>query len=92
MQAVRSLDRKLIHANPDNPRQQPPVALYDLAADPGEQANIADEAAQAESLRQLEGVLQEYQKVIRENAAEPAAGVTVDSALQDQLESIEYLE
>ena len=92
LQAVRTKTMKLIHANEDNPREQPPVALYELEGDPAEKENVAGAQEQAEMLEQLEGVLQDYQKVIRENAAEPAGEVTVDSDLADQLESIGYLE
>ncbi len=39
--SVRTAGAKLIYANPDNPRGLPPVAFFDLTADPGEMENLA---------------------------------------------------
>lgn len=41
LRAIREGNRKLILANPDNPRGLAPTELYDLAQDPGERQNAA---------------------------------------------------
>lgn len=56
IRAVRQGDYKLILANRDNPRGLPAEALFDLAADPGEQRNQApEETAWVSTLREVLG-------------------------------------
>jgi len=52
LQAVRTLEWKLVIANPGNPRGLAPEELYDLGRDPGERANVVASApAEAETMR-----------------------------------------
>lgn len=70
--SLRSDDWKLILANPGNPRGLPPTALFDLAADPREQRNLA--ASETERMNELAEHLEEMRRRIaaRSNAAETA--------------------
>ncbi|MCF6287115.1 MAG: sulfatase-like hydrolase/transferase, partial [Candidatus Hydrogenedentes bacterium] len=91
LQALRTGTHKLIRANEDNKRDLPPIALYDIGTDPGEQANLAGEDAEAEIQAQLNEGIDAYLKICEENAVEPAAPVVMDAETAEQLESLGYL-
>jgi arylsulfatase A-like enzyme len=91
LKAVRTVAEKLIHANADNVSKLAPVELYDMAQDPGEKNSVAEAPERVEALGALTRVLDEYQKVIQEHAAEPAGAAPVSGELKEQLESLGYL-
>lgn len=92
LQAVRSLEMKLIHANPDNISNLAPVELYEVSYDPKEKNNLAESPQYQEKRAELEQVLEQYRKVVLENAAEPMSDADISPELQEQLESLGYLE
>lgn len=92
LKAVRSKEMKLIHANPDNVSHLAPVEFYDLANDPKEKKNVADAPEYGERKTALEQVLEEYQRVVKENAAEPSGAAPASSELNEQLKSLGYLQ
>jgi arylsulfatase A-like enzyme len=88
LQAVRTRQWKLISANPENPRGLPPEELFDLTRDPGEHADLVDQArAQAETMRAELGrsVLQ-----ARAHAGATAQG-GIDAATQERLRALGYV-
>ncbi len=91
LQAVRSGENTLIHANEENPRGTKPVELYDRRADPAEKANLAGKPELAETQQQLDKVLADYRRASAENAPEPAAPAQMDAATVEQLKAIGYL-
>lgn len=91
LKAVRDGRHALITANPGNPRGAPPVAFYDTEHDAREGRNVAGDAAYAELLTSLTGVLDEYRRVIEENAPEPAGDAAVGGMDREQLEALGYL-
>lgn len=90
LQAVRTTDHKLIRANAGNSRGLPPIALYDMAADPTEQANRSGEAALAEVETLLNGTIDAYLKICDENAVDPSQ-VKIDAGTLDALDAIGYI-
>lgn len=88
LQAVRSADAKIIHANPDNSRNLAPVEFYDLIKDPKEKTNLAGTHDVREQT--LADTLSGMQAFIREHAAEPSLHETLPGDLQDQMRSIGY--
>jgi len=90
LQAVRTMDAKVIRANEGNPREHAPVELYDLAADPGETTNLAGQNDVREGT--LLKVLDDMQAHIQENAAEPMLLEGTPEELEEQLGALGYLE
>lgn len=88
LQAVRTFDAKLIHANPDNPRHTPPVAFFDLLVDDAEQENRTGGGDPREI--DLERVMTEMQAFIEDRAAEPVLMEGIPDELREQLEAIGY--
>jgi len=89
LQALRSLDWKLVTANPGNPRGLPETGVYDLAKDPKEMQNVAAAAgAKVEELRAALG-----KKVVEARAQAGATTQTnVDSVTRDRLKALGYLD
>ena len=92
LQAVRSKTHKLIHANEDNNRNLAPVEFFDLEKDPQEENNLADIAEYLDQKTTFTEAMKSYEKVIKENAAEPTADVALNAELQEQMKSLGYLE
>jgi arylsulfatase A-like enzyme len=92
LQAVRTKERKLIHANEDNVSNLEAVELYDVVNDPREQTNLAGDSAHKAGLDELEKKIAGYQAFIHENAAEPSADVALSGDAADQLGALGYLE
>jgi arylsulfatase A-like enzyme len=95
LQAVRTLDMKLIKEIPSKEGELPPLEMYDLSRDAGEIKNLADETGLADPDNQLNSgelllVIEGYQSVIHDCAAEPSADVNVEDA-EEQLEALGYL-
>jgi arylsulfatase A-like enzyme len=90
-QAVRTPERALLMANEENPRGVPPVEFYDMTTDMKQQRNLADNEAFAEEIKELMGVIEQYMRMILENAPEPSADAEVDPQLQQQLEALGYM-
>jgi len=91
LKAVRDGRHALITANPGNPRGASPIELYDTEHDAKELNNVAGDAAYAELLKSLTGVLDEYRRVIEENAPEPAGDAAMSGMDIEQLEALGYL-
>ncbi len=92
LHGVRSKTMKFNHANPDNPRNIPTTELFDLEKDPDEKHNLAEDAGYRSKLEELEATINQYEKVIRENAAEPVGDADISGEALQQLEALGYLE
>ncbi len=89
--AVRTRERAQIHANPENPRGVEPVELYDMLSDPAQQNNLANLPEHAPEQERLRGVIEQYHRMILENAPEPSGPSEIDPHLQQQLEALGYM-
>jgi arylsulfatase A-like enzyme len=88
LQAVRTLEWKLVIANPGNPRGLAPEELYDLGRDPGERANVVASApAEAETMR---AELGKSILTAREHAGSTQQTGT-DAATEERLRSLGYV-
>ena len=90
-QAVRSRDRALIQANENNPRGVDPVEFYDMVNDPGQQHNLAGMAEHVTEEKALLEAVEQYVRMILENAPEPGSEADLDPQLQQQLEALGYI-
>ena len=88
MDALRTPTFKLIHSN-DNKRNHPPVAFFDLTADPFEQTNKAGDGAFILDQETLEANRTEMQKFLDGNAADPSL-VQDMTQLRDRLDASGY--
>jgi arylsulfatase A-like enzyme/uncharacterized membrane protein YbhN (UPF0104 family) len=89
VKAVRTTDKKLIHANEDNPRGLEPVEFFDLLQDPGEKTNLANELS--EEQKNLEKLFNDIQDFVEENAAEPSLIEEIPEELKEQMENVGYM-
>ncbi len=89
LQAVRTQETKVIHANPDNPRKQPPVSYYDLAKDPLEQHNLAASGAPCDPA--LDKLVTDMKAFARGQAAQPSMAGALSDDQKSQLEGLGYL-
>jgi len=89
LEAVRTAETKLIHANKGNKRDLKPVEYYDLTVDPGETESLADQ--NLPNQEELEKVMEGMQAFIADNAAEPVLLESLDE-LEEQLNAIGYME
>jgi len=85
--ALRSGTRKLILANPDNPRGLKPAELYDLAKDPNEKQSIHADSAAVEA---LSTALRAAQSQAQKGGAS-AATRPLDDAAEAELRSLGYM-
>jgi arylsulfatase A-like enzyme len=90
LQAVRTTAHKVIRANAGNKRGLPAVALYDMNADAGEQANLAGNGAISEIETLLNSTIDAYLKICEENAVDPSQ-VKIDAGTLESLEAIGYI-
>lgn len=101
LEAARTLAHKLIVSHAESKRHHPPVAVFDVAADPAEQNNLADDPAVAPARAALESALQAHRAAM-ESGAPAASAPTPDAAaatgaaapaseVKDQLEALGYL-
>lgn len=93
LQALRSMERKLIRANEGNKRDYAPVEFYDLQNDPGEQTNLAGDPAYSTGEAVHQKALDEMHAYIVENAKQPMLmdpGSLTEEQRQ-QLEALGYL-
>ena len=89
LRAARTPHWKLILANPDNPRGQPALQLFDLGVDPNEQDNLfgkgrEEEPKLEEELRRLYTEARRYTRDSEQRA--------VDGATADQLKALGYVD
>lgn len=89
VQALRTLDHKVIEANPDNPRGLAPLEVYNVAQDPGEQHNLADEMSEQHA--ELVEKLGEVRSAVAAGAPVPDVSGEVSSDVKEQLEGLGYL-
>jgi arylsulfatase A-like enzyme len=90
LQALRSLDWKLVTANAGNPRGLPETGVYDLGKDPKEMQNVAAGVGpqRVEELRAALG-----KRVVEARAQAGATMQTkIDSVTHDRLKALGYVE
>jgi arylsulfatase A-like enzyme len=87
LKSVRTSHRKLILANPDNPRGLPAEALFDLDSDPGELRNLASTVP--DQIEALRGPLEDLLAFARERAVAGEMG-SLDAAVQERLRDLGY--
>ncbi len=93
LQAVRSTDgKKVIKANEGNKRDLKPVELYDTANDTLEQNDLSEDAAWATTEQDLLDIVDTYLTICDEGAIEASGPAEISQELQDQLDSLGYLE
>ncbi|HZR85134.1 MAG TPA: sulfatase-like hydrolase/transferase [Candidatus Binatia bacterium] len=90
LSAVQRQGRKLIRANPGNPRGLAPTELYDVATDPRERANLA--AAEPREVARLEGVLGEMATAAAGQAVASSGDVKMDDATRERLRALGYVQ
>jgi len=90
IQSVMTGEWKLIVANQDNPRGLPTVALFNLAEDPGETHNLAEEnQAKVEELRRL---MEECLARALESGIQRLEGGELEESTRQRLEALGYME
>jgi arylsulfatase A-like enzyme/uncharacterized membrane protein YbhN (UPF0104 family) len=90
LSAVQRGERKLIRANSGNPRGLPTVALFDVANDPGELANLAP--AEAHEVARLDSLLVEAAAVAAGQAVASSGDVQMDDATRERLRALGYVQ
>jgi arylsulfatase A-like enzyme len=88
MDALRTPTLKLVHSN-ENKRNHPPVALFDMHQDPGEQTNVYGDPALTVEQGMLEMNRDEMQQFLEGHAADPSL-VEDTSLMQEQMDNIGY--
>ena len=88
LQSVRTMTEKIINANEGNKRDLKSVEFYNVAEDPKELNNIVGSDTEKES--ELQGLINDMQSFIKENAAEPSMVESL-SEIEDQLGGLGYL-
>lgn len=91
LQSLRTDDRALIQANENNFRDLAPMEVYDMAKDPKQAQNLADESGFLEEMNSLAEIIVQFMEAIAANAPTPAGEAAVDPQLQQQLEALGYL-
>lgn len=98
LESVRTLDSKLIVSHSESQRHHPPVAVFDVQADPGETKNIAETPEEQPRRAALEQSLEEHRSFLQtgKSAADPAATAPAapagnSEAIKEQLESLGYV-
>lgn len=91
LQSLRSEDgRKLIKANPGNPRNLKPVELYDTERDAQEQNNLAGTPELAAVEQDLNAQINTFLNLCGD-AAKAARDANIPRELQEQLDGLGYL-
>ena len=88
LSAIRTPERKLIRANPGNPRGLKPNELYDVGNDPGETRDL--ESTAPGIVVQLSNALMSLGKIASEEAAGSAEEVEMDSQTKERLRALGY--
>ncbi len=97
LESARTALHKLIVSHAESKRNHPPVAVFDVKADPGEQKNLADDPAAAPARAALDQALQQHRTELQSGRpAAPAAGAAPaqpkpEGDMKDQLEALGYL-
>ena len=76
-------------ANKGNPRGLPDVGLFDMAKDPGEQANLAQSSASR--VEELRAALGRKEVEARAHAG-AATQANIDDVTRDRLKALGYME
>jgi uncharacterized protein (TIRG00374 family) len=90
LRAVRTEDWKLIEANPGNPRGLPPLELFDVGRDPGEQRDLS--AGSAERVAELQRHADAQEQLARSQSVGGEATAELSAAEQEALRQLGYLE
>ena len=91
LRSTRTRVWKLILANPGNPRGLESTELYRLAADPGEQENLAGADPHRDVLRELHSRTEEIEQLALE-ASVGAVQTEMDDATRERLKALGYIE
>lgn len=91
LHALRTPNEKMIETSQCKDQRLAPEEFYDLGKDPGEQQNLAQEAAAQTGKETLRQTMQDRRRQIQMPAAAPTAPVKIDSSTNDQLKAIGYL-
>jgi len=89
LQAVRTRDAKVIHANEGNPRNHAPREFYDLQKDAGEKTNLAGRSDPREP--ELDGLVTQMANAAKDCAPEAATVSTLSDDQQERLRGLGYL-
>jgi len=89
LQSASTGEWKLILANQGNPRGLEPIELYNLATDPEETKNLAEENPEAVNL--LRGFI-EQTILFAEGKAVEAEQIEIDEATRERLKALGYVE
>jgi len=90
LRAVRTEDWKLIEANPGNPRGLPPLELFEVASDPGEQSNLAEE--HGDRVAEMRRHADAQEQLARSQSVGGEATAELSAAEEEALRQLGYLE
>lgn len=100
LESVRTLDSKLIVSHTESKRNHPPVAVFNVQADPGETKNLADAPEEQPRRAALEQSLGEHRSYLQSGkitapasstAAPDAAPAGANESIKEQLKSLGYV-
>jgi arylsulfatase A-like enzyme len=87
---VRTEDWKLIEANPGNPRGLAPLELFEVASDPGERSNLAEE--REDRVAEMRRHADAQEQLARSQSVGTEATAELSAAELEALRQLGYLE